>query len=255
MKVLAGLLAALALLVSPHSAEAATSTNDLEGDLRDLVNEARTDRGLKPLRGSGKLWIVAGYRASRLARTNILSHSIAGNIGSQLKARNMPWYAYGEDIGWTRAKRGNAAIKDLFRMWKNSPSHWKLMMSSKYNYIGVGIAYRGSKTFSSLIFTESRDMTDPRSSMRGASVSDDDIHWSWSGYDPMLQSHFAGFRSFDVQTRTDWGSWRTTLSKTTATTANWSDRSSGHSYAMRVRARDRAGNVSAWSREMRVRVP
>jgi hypothetical protein len=257
MRVVAGLLAILVMTVATPSIASAATTTDLEHDLLGMINAARTDHGLRPLRSSSRLWSIAGYRAGRMAATNVLSHSVAGSISAQLRAKRMPWYAYGEDIGYTRAKRGQTANKELFRMWKASPSHWKLMMSAKYNYIGVGIAYRSSnrKTFSSLIFTESRDLTDARAAMDGVGRDGGGSTWSWHGWDPLLQTHTSGLKSFDVQVRVDSGAWRTVARKTGATTRVWNGLASGHTYGMRVRARDRAGNVGRWTAEMRLRVP
>lgn len=257
MKVLAGLLAALAMTVSAHPAQAATSNFGLERDLMDMVNGARAEHGLKPLRYATGAWSIAGYRAARMASTNILSHSVAGSISAQLKAKKVPWYGYGEDIGYTRARKGQAAAADLFRMWRASPAHWRLILSPSYNYIGVGLAYRASnrKTFGSLIFTESRDMTDARAAFDGISTNDRAGTWSWHGWDPALQTHTAGLRGFDVQTRAGSGPWRTVARNTTATSRTWSGLSSGHTYGLRVRARDRAGNVGSWTPELRLRVP
>jgi Cysteine-rich secretory protein family len=251
------MLAILALTVSTPPVQAATTTNDLEHNLLGLINSARSERGLKPLRVGNRIWLIAGYRAGRMASTNVLSHSVAGSIASQLKAKGVPWYAYGEDIGYTRTKRGQTAIKDLFRMWKASPTHWRLMMSANYNYIGVGIAYRASnnKTFSSLVFTESRDLTGARAVMEGASHNGGDSTWVWRGWDPVLQTHTSGLKSYDVQTRVDSGSWHAAASRTTATKRSWNGLASGHTYGMRVRARDKAGNVGPWSSELRVRIP
>jgi uncharacterized protein YkwD len=257
MKVLAGLLAVLALTVSAHPAQAATSNFDLERDLMDMINGARTEHGLKPLRYASGPWAIAGYRAARMASTNVLSHSVAGSIASQLKAKHVPWYGYGEDIGYTRGRRGQAAISDLFRMWKASPMHWKLILSPSYNYIGVGLAYRasGNKTFSSLIFTESRDITKPGAKIDGLSTNGSQATWSWHGSDPVLQTHTSGLKSFDVQTRVGSGPWRTVARNTTATSRAWGGLSGGHTYGLRVRARDRAGNIGRWSPELRLRVP
>ncbi len=256
MRVIAGLLAVLALTISAPQVAASNATTDLEHDVLGLINNARHELGLRSLRVSGRLWSIAGYRAGRMAATNVLSHSVAGSISSQLKAKSMPWYGYGEAIGYTRSKRGTTAIRDLFRMWKASPSHWKLMMSKDYNYIGVGISYRSSnnKTFSSLVFTESPDLTDARAAMDAVSHNGGDTKWYWHGYDPYLQTHTAGLKSFDVQVRVDSGAWRTAAYKTTATSRPWNGLAPGHTYGMRVRARDRVGNVGRWSDEIRIRI-
>ena len=46
-------------------------------------------------------------------------------------------------------------------MWMASPSHRALLMSSRFNYIGLGLAYRSSnrRTFGSAVMTESLDHT------------------------------------------------------------------------------------------------
>jgi len=251
------MLAILALTISVPTASAATSTTTLEKSLLGMINKARTDHGLRPLRGGSRLATISGYRAGRMAATNVLSHTIAGNIGSQLRAKGFPWYGYGEDIGYTRAGRGTTAIKDLFRMWKASPGHWKLILSPDYNYIGVGIAYRASsgKTFGSLIFTESPDLTGASSALDRVSGGAGGATWSWHGWDPALQTHTSGLKNFDVQTRVDTGAWRTVATKTAATGRTWAGLISGHTYGLRVRARDRAGNVGRWTPELRLRVP
>lgn len=251
------MFAILTLLVWAPTAEATTSTTDLEYGLLTKINEARSDHGLRPLRPLARVWSVAGTRAARMASTNVLSHSVAGSLSAQLRAKDVPWYAYGEDIGYTRARRGTTATNELFRLWQASPEHWKLMMSSSYNYIGVGLAYRSSnnKTFGSLVFTESPDRTDARAYMNGVSTSGSSATWSWWGTDPVLQTHTAGLRSFDVQVRVDAGSYRTVAKGTTATARIWTGLHSGHVYRMRVRARDRAGNIGRWTAPVAVRMP
>ena len=70
-----------------------------------------------------------------------------------------------------------------------------------------------------------------------------------------LQTHTSGFRDFDVQYRVDSGSWHYARDNTTSTTLTMVDRPSGHTYALRVRGRDRAGNVGSWSAATMVSLP
>ena len=257
MKVFAGMLAILALTVSISPVKAATSTNAVEHDLLDMINVARNEHGLKPLRVGNRIWSIAGYRAGRMASTNVLSHTVAGSLRSQIGNKGVPWYAYGEDIGYSTMAKGHTAAAHLFRMWKASPSHWRLMMSATYNYIGVGLAYRSSnhRTYGSLVFTESPDLTGARASLDSVGYNGSSSTWSWHGWDPDLQTHLSGLKSFDVQTRTDSGSWHTVAYKTTTTSRAWNGLGSGHTYGMRVRARDKAGNVGPWTSELRLRIP
>ena len=88
--------------------------------------------------------------------------------------------------------------------------------------------------------------------MTRVSRSGDDVRWTWSGYDPRLQTHTAGLRDFDVQYRVGWASWVLLRDNTTQTSITLANRPGGRSYALRVRATDRRGNVGVWSREARI---
>lgn len=257
MKALAGGLVVLFLVLGSPGPTKAGAVTDVEHRLLDWINDARNERGLDDLRSSSRLWDIAGYRAGRMATTNVLSHTIAGNIGSQLNAKRMPWLAYGEDIGYSPQRYGTPAAEELFRLWKASPSHWTLMMSARYNYIGVGMAYRSSnhRWYSSLIFTESPDLTGARAVMLDSDRNGDDVTWTWRGWDPVLQSHTAGLDDFEVQTRTDSGAWKTVLKSTTGTWRTLKDLAGGHWYGLRVRPTDRKGNVGPYTSEIRVWVP
>jgi hypothetical protein len=241
-------------VVPAVSATASTAT-DAERQIMASVNRARADRGLVPLRSDYRLWILAGERATAMANAQILSHGIAGSLSATLTGRAIQWYGHGEVIAWTSASRATSA-GELFRMWATSPSHWALLTSSSFNYLGIGLAYTSSGlTYGSIVLTESKDRTGARAYMVDASVSGDDVHWTWRGSDPPIQTHTAGFRDFTVQQRTDGGDWVTVKSSTTSTSRTASNRAGGHSYGLRVRARDRAGNVGPWSAELRVWVP
>jgi hypothetical protein len=91
--------------------------------------------------------------------------------------------------------------------------------------------------------------------MVSTSRTGDDVRWTWRGWDAALQRRTSGVASFDVQYRVDKGAFSTVESTTTATERSAANRSAGHWYGLRVRAKDRAGNVGAWSSEMRIWVP
>ena len=249
------LIAALAIAVAAPVATGATASQ-AESSVIGWINAARSSRGLVPLRYDSKLASIAGYRAGRMASTNTMSHSIGGNLASQLNAQNVNWYRYGEDIGWSTATWPSTSAKAIFNAWMNSSSHRALILSNRFNYIGVGLAYRSSnhKTFASAVFAETSDHTKAVGRVTGRSRSGDDIRWTWSGYDPRLQTHTAGLRDFDVLYRVGYGYWRLLKNNTTGTSLSLSNRGSG-SYAIRVRATDRRGNVGAWSSESRIWVP
>ena len=70
--------------------------------------------------------------------------------------------------------------------------------------------------------------------------------WTWTGADRPLAALIAGLQSFDVQRQVDGGAW--VFVRTSTTSRSWSSSIQvGHRMAVRVRARDRAGNVGSWS--------
>jgi hypothetical protein len=258
MKRFAGVVLGVTLLlaiVPTVTVQAATAT-DFEHRVENEVNAARVARGLVPLRADWRLWEVAGYRAGVMAATNLLSHTVAGSLRASLAAHGIGWYSYGETIAYTTSSWGTAAADSLVSLWRHSPTHWAMLMSNKYNYVGVGLAYRSSnhRTYASIVMTEAPDHSGARSSVTGATLTGDDVHWTWKGWDLPLQTHTAGLRDFTVQI---WrgGGWVTIATNTTATAWTTLNLPHGSWYSLHVRARDRVGNIGPWTAPRRIWVP
>ena len=243
-------------VASPPPVQAAMSATEAEAHLLGWVNDARRSRGLAPLVRYYDLALIAGRRASNMAASDILSHSAGGNLGVQLANEDVTWYRYGETIGYTGSTWSYEAARSLFEQWRRSSSHWTLLMSDRFNYAGVGLAYRSSnrRTFGSVVLSESPDHTRANAWLVQASRSGDTVRWVWSGRDPWLQTHTAGLRDFDVQYRIGSGDWRTLRNDTVTTTINLYDRSRG-THSLRIRATDRRGNVGAWTTPSTISVP
>jgi hypothetical protein len=251
-----GLALLILIAVAPvQPVSSAATATDAERQIMASVNRARADRGLVPLRSDYRLWMLADERAAAMANQELLSHSVAGSLPGTLTGRGIQWYAHGEVIAYTSAS-ASASPAELFKLWATSPPHWALLTNSRFNYLGIGLARSGEgMTYGSIVLTESKDRTGARGSMVNASVSGDDVRWTWRGADPLLQRHTAGLRDFTVQQRIDGGTWVTVATNTTRRARSVASRRGGHWYGLRVRARDRAGNVGPWSAELRVWVP
>ena len=246
---------ALALLAIPVAAASATTISAPERQIMAAVNQARAANGLVPLRSDYRLWTLADERATAMASIDVLSHEAGGSLDGGLSGHAIQWYGYGEVIAYSTAS-SSAAAAHLFDLWRNSPSHWALLTSSSFNYLGIGLAVSSSgRTYGSIVLTESKDRTGGKATLTAGSVSGDDVQWSWSGSETALQTHTAGLRDFVVQQRTDTGGWVTVSTGTTSTSRTAINRARGHWYGLRVRARDRAGNVGPWTAELRVWVP
>ena len=253
----ATLITALAVTAFAAPASAATSASGAEAMIIGWVNTSRSAAGLVPLRGDGDLAYIAGVRASRMASANTLTHTVGGVLQTQLSSRGVQWYRYGETIGLSSAAWTVDAARTIYRGWMSSAPHRALLMSNRFNYIGLGLAYRSSnaRTFGSAVMTESLDHTGAVARITGTRRSGDDVSWTWSGYDPRLQTHHAGLRDFDVQYRVGSGDWRTIRDNTTSTSLTLRDRVHGRTYAIRVRATDRRGNVGRWTAASKIWVP
>jgi hypothetical protein len=141
-------------------------------------------------------------------------------------------------------------------MWKASAPHRALMMSTGYNYIGVGVARASNgTTYASIVFTDSADHTGAVGRNVSVSASGTTVSYAWNGADVRLQKRTSGLRSFDVQYRVDGGTWRTIRNDTTVLGLSLANRERGHTYGFRVQAADRRGNLGRWSSEAKVWVP
>lgn len=246
---------ALTLLLAVAPSTSASTATAPEREIMSLVNRARADAGLVPLRSDYRLWVLADDRAAAMASSDVLSHSVAGSLQGTLDGRSIQWFGFGEVIAWTSASQTSAA-KSLYGLWASSAPHWTLLMSGSFNYLGVGLAHSASgRTYGAIVLTEAKDRTGARATIVSASVSGNDVRWTWRGGDPALQTHTAGLRDYAVQMRVDDGAWSNVTSATTSTSRTLANRARGHWYGLRVRARDRAGNAGSWSPERRVWVP
>ena len=190
------------MFVAPATA---SSTDSQEHRILDQINAERVARGLRPLRADLRIWDLAGDRATRMASTGVMSHTIAGSLGPSLAARGVRSWSYGEDIGYSTAARGLASTTELFTLWQASPDHWALMMSSRYNYVGIGLAFRSStgQTFGSIVFAEGRDVSRPTASVADVTRTGRTLTWRWTGADAPLQTHTAGLAPSRIQAHVD----------------------------------------------------
>lgn len=255
------LVAAVLVLVAgsvsgPAPARAAVDSS-MEASIRTWINRDRAARGLRALRVDNRLDALSGARAGWMASTGQLTHNgLDGSPCNAMTKRSIYWYRCGEDIGSTSASWGSQSAAYLYGLWRNSPGHWALMMSSRFNYIGVGVArHANGSTYATILFLEGPDRTRPMARMRTRARTGTTLRFSWSGTDPRLQTHTAGIRDYNVELRIDNGAYVRIRTATTRTSLSLLHRAHGHSYTVRVQARDRRGNLSAWSRGLRAWVP
>ena len=137
-------------LADPEPAYAGTAAT-IEARILSLVNAARENRGKAPLRLRASLVDFAGDRAAKMASSGVLKHPRC--LPCLLDQRDIPYSTYGETIAWTYPW-GSEAARKLFRIWKNSPPHWGILMSGSYDRIGIGVAKRNNgSTWAAAVLT------------------------------------------------------------------------------------------------------
>jgi uncharacterized protein YkwD len=257
--ILALVVALAAATAHPVPAAAASRTAaSAEASLLAWTNRDRAALGLRPLRSDPPLAAIAETRAGNLAAATTFSHEAAGgDLAVALASAGVQWYAWGENIARWPGGLTTTSVAAIYQAWRKSASHWALLMSRTMNYVGFGITVRASdgQAFASAVLTESRDHTAPTARIDDVSRSGTTITFTWHGLDPVLQSHWAGLRDYDAWYRVDGGTWRLVRDNTTATSLRLASRAHGHRYWLKVRARDRAGNVGRQSAAISAWVP
>jgi len=220
----------------------------MDSQILTLINADRAAAGLVGLRRDSRLVTWSADRSGWMATHASLTHSSWGGAPCSLyQNERITWYGCGEAIGDTTAAFGSSAASFLYALWKSSPDHEALIMSASYNYIGIGVSYRVSThtTYASILFLEGPDRTAPVPRYGSQYVSAGRLHWTWSAADPILQSHTSGFKNYDVEISVNGAAWRKMRSASTAVVIATPPERRG-TYKVRIRARDHAGNVSAW---------
>lgn len=101
----------------------------------DLLNKARTDAGLSKLKADTTLFKVARLKAQDMVKNSYFSHTSPtyGSPFKMMKTYGVSYKVAGENIA------GNPSLQDAVTAWLNSPTHKQNILSTSYNYIGIGI--------------------------------------------------------------------------------------------------------------------
>lgn len=266
---MAALAGAMLLSIIPAAstmagvADAPKVVRQAEWNILARHNNYRASRGLAPLRMAQQARLAARQRSQEMKNLNYLSHtSPTGKHATTLLARRGVNYQAGaENIGRVSWLGWDAVNKGVMNAWKNSSGHRQNILSTNFNYVGVGIARNNSKVYFTVIFLLQKDHSAPQSGMLAASTgisvaaaSDGsrNVTVRWWGRDRLLQRNTSGIRSFTVQYKKAGGSWRT-VREATLTKSLTKNLSEG-AHFFRVRSVDNRGNRGSWGRTLRVTV-
>lgn len=127
---------------TPKTPDTKTNTNaltDVEQQMLKLVNEARSQNNLPPLKADVELSNVARIKSQDMIDNNYFSHNSPkyGNPFDMLKAFGIKYTQAGENIA------GNQNVQNAHNSLMNSPGHRKNILSPNYTHIGIGIRKGG----------------------------------------------------------------------------------------------------------------
>jgi uncharacterized protein YkwD len=249
-------------LVTARSSPVAAADITIPAAEQTMLNALNADRskaGLIAVRLDTRLGAIARARSTDMAAKHYFGHTQPDGrtVFDIIESKGITWYGAGEIIAWNTEAGFADSASAANASWLASAGHKAIVLSTSYNYVGVGLAIDASSGHRiwTAVFMKGPDRTggwvtmDPvvQPAVAAASVpSYRSVTVSWRGGDVRLVVLTAGLRSYQVQARTDGGAWVRFGAATTATSRGirvWP----GHTYDMRVRACDKAGNCGAWA--------
>lgn len=112
-----------------------------ENEVIRLVNEIRTENGLKPLTANWELSRIARYKSEDMSGNRYFSHTSPtyGTPFQMIRAFGLSYRSAGENIAY--GQRTPAAVVDA---WMNSSGHRANILNASYTQIGVGYCASGN---------------------------------------------------------------------------------------------------------------
>jgi hypothetical protein len=250
----------LLLTLAPSVAAGSDLTaSQAENEVLHQINAYRASLGLVALRLDTRIRSIARYRSDDMVEHEYFGHTNSdGRMAWDIvDDAGIAWYRVGEIIAsnnWPTLRDSAAAA---IRGWKASSTHDAIMKSAEYNYVGVGLATTGDGwRYWTAVFLRGPDRTAAIGRMGTTTLTGSGSTRTatirWSGSDRRLQVLTAGLADHDVSWRVNGGSWTSLASRTTATSLKRTV-TGGSRYEIRVRSRDRAGNLGAWSTAITLR--
>ena len=145
--VVTALLAAIAMRISltrnsPPSPEEMAGVSEPEADIIKQVNDERTRRGLKPLKFSPRLAVVARGHSYDMAIRHYRDHNSpeGSTPADRVRGVGVECSAVGENIYVDDYHKLEALGERALKGWLDSPEHRANLLSADFIETGIGIA-------------------------------------------------------------------------------------------------------------------
>ena len=164
------LVALLGAAIAAPGAATATGSGDVdlssyETAMVAALNADRTSRGLVAVRVDPRLMEIARARSDDMVAKHYFDHRQPDgrNVFDILSASHITWFSAGEIIA-TNNYAMDLTISVANRQWMESAGHKAIIVSTNYNYVGVGLAIdpiTGNKLWTA-VFLKGPDRTAAR---------------------------------------------------------------------------------------------
>lgn len=129
----------------PRDGTAGSNLQSEASAMINLVNQSRSQAGLKPLNSNGEITKLAGLKASDMVKNNYFSHNSPtyGSPFDMMKTYGVSYLYAGENLA------ANRSVQAAEQTLMNSPQHKANILSSNFTDIGIGITQKadGSKVY------------------------------------------------------------------------------------------------------------
>ena len=127
---------------SPPSAEKIAALSEQESEILRLVNAERVRAGLKELRLSAKLAIIARGHSYDMAMRRYLDHASPDGIGpaQRLRGAGISYGVLGENIYMGDYREDEKMAAHAVERWLASAEHRATMLSREFTDTGIGVA-------------------------------------------------------------------------------------------------------------------
>ena len=127
-----------------ESSKSLIAYDNYQSKLLDLINNARENRALSPLKFSNSLSQAAQNHVKDLANNNyVVGHT--GTRGSTVIDRTQK-VKYGSDFVGENVAAGNKTPEEVFHQWMNSAGHKDNILKPDYTEVGVGYVLNAPDT-------------------------------------------------------------------------------------------------------------
>lgn len=115
------------------AAQQPSDADSVRNQILQLVNQARAEAGLQPLRTTSALNSAAQTRAQELSQVYSHNRPDGSSCFTVLGEKGISYRSAGENIAI-----GYKTAQQVFNAWMNSEGHRKNILSEKFTHIGIG---------------------------------------------------------------------------------------------------------------------